>query len=190
MGVQSQGVANGHDCVGTGGMATLMIDCGLPTLNVIDAKWVNANPAPSTFVGPYTLNSYATRTNVLLAGLDPVALDYWAAKHILIQTANLIGYDDPYAVDPDSSAKGNLGEAFGVWLNKSRDEFLQNNINVTSNEQQMNVYLYTHLSPIKPGLNIYMWIGIIGAGIIASITILIIWITKKRKNKIKLIPTR
>jgi len=48
-----------------------------PVLNIIDAIWVShlalaGTPASSTF-----------RANRILAGQDPVALDYWAARHIL-----------------------------------------------------------------------------------------------------------
>ncbi|MFX0210892.1 MAG: DUF362 domain-containing protein, partial [Candidatus Hodarchaeota archaeon] len=93
MGVQTEivngGLANGHETVATGGMGTLMVELGLPTLNIIDAIWVNANPFPSKFTGPSTSYSVATRVNTLLAGVDPIALDYWAAKHILIETAKL-----------------------------------------------------------------------------------------------------
>ena len=45
MGVQSEGeqvgvgLANGHDTVGTGGMGTLMVETGLPTLNIIDVQF-------------------------------------------------------------------------------------------------------------------------------------------------------
>ncbi|MEE9410385.1 MAG: DUF362 domain-containing protein, partial [Candidatus Heimdallarchaeota archaeon] len=47
MGVLSQSLTNGHSKVATGGMATLMIECGFPTLNIIDAIWINANPENS-----------------------------------------------------------------------------------------------------------------------------------------------
>lgn len=48
-----------------------------PVLNIVDAIWVSyasltGYPASTTF-----------RANQLLASQDPVALDYWAAKHIL-----------------------------------------------------------------------------------------------------------
>ncbi|NIV94818.1 DUF362 domain-containing protein, partial [candidate division KSB1 bacterium] len=39
MGVQTQRLANGHQTVATGGMGTLMVETGLPTLNIIDAIW-------------------------------------------------------------------------------------------------------------------------------------------------------
>ncbi len=147
MGVQSErnsygGLANGHSTVGRGGMGTLMVETSMPTLNIMDAIWVNANPAPSAMRGPQTPYSYATRVNVLLASTDPVALDYWAAKNVLVQTARLIGYSDVRSVDPDVDIRVGVSEAFGVWLNRSKAEILAAGYNVTTDENCMNVYVY------------------------------------------------
>ena len=143
MGVQSEiingGLANGHSSIATGGMGTLMVDCGLPTLNIIDAVWVNANPYPDSSCGPPTEYHMATRVNTLIAGVDPVALDYWATKHVLIQTASSIGYDDTHTLDPENTQKSGLEEAFGVWLGLTKEELLRNNFNVTTDENRMNI---------------------------------------------------
>ena len=147
MGVQSEGsavsggLANGHGTVGTGGMGTLMVETGLPTLNIIDAIWINANPYPSRMGGPRTYYSHATSVNVLMASTDPVALDYWAAKHVLVQAASLIGYDDTHTVDPDNTERSGLSEAFGVWLNLTKNEIVAGGYNVTTDEDHMNVYV-------------------------------------------------
>ncbi len=147
MGVQSQGegqagLANGHSTVATGGMGTLMVETGLPTLNIIDAIWVNANPPPFSGAGPSTPYNQATRVNVLMASTDPVALDYWAAKHILMQTANLIGHTDIHTINPDNTdVSGVSGEAFGVWLSLTENEIVDGGYPVTSDENKMNVYV-------------------------------------------------
>jgi hypothetical protein len=149
MGVQSEGaavpggLANGHYSVGRGGMGTLMTEARMPTLNILDATWVNANPVPSGNCGPYTGYSSATRVNVLMASLDPVALDYWAAKYVLEQTAGLIGYTDTHTIDPDNTQlSGGMQTAFGVYLNLTRDVIAQKGYNVTTDENKMNVYVY------------------------------------------------
>ncbi|MFX0096085.1 MAG: DUF362 domain-containing protein [Candidatus Hodarchaeota archaeon] len=147
MGVISQGrgfsgLTDSHSTVGTGGMGTLMVETGLPALNIIDALWVNANPYPSSSTGPMTDYSQATRANALIAGRDPIALDYWAAKHILIPTAGLIGYDDIRTLDPNNSEKKGLDEAFGTWLNLTKNELVRGGYNVTTNEKQMNIHVY------------------------------------------------
>ncbi|TRO51811.1 DUF362 domain-containing protein [Candidatus Bathyarchaeota archaeon] len=147
MGVQSQGegqpgLANGHSTVATGGMGTLMVETRLPTLNIIDAVWVNANPPPFSGMGPGTPYNQATRVNVLMASADPVALDYWAAKHILMQTANLIGHTDTHTINPDNTDRSGVsGEAFGVWLSRTKNEIVAGGYPVTSDENKMNVYV-------------------------------------------------
>jgi len=153
MGVQSQrhgqsGLANGHSTVATGGMGTLMVETSLPTLNIIDAIWVNANPMGSNWQGPSTPYNQATRVNLLMASTDPVALDYWAAKHVLMQTANLIGYTDTdtRTMDPDNTESG----AFGVWLSRTENEIVAGGYPVTSDEDKMNVYIKSVAPPPTP----------------------------------------
>jgi len=142
MGVQSEetsnGFSNGHYTVGTGGMGTLMVETGLPTLNIIDAIWVNANPMTSSMSGPSTPYSWATRVNTLMASVDPVAVDYWAAKHVLVQASRLIGYTDTSTLDPDNTSAGQ----FGRWLNLTKNEIARSGYNVTNDENRMNVYVY------------------------------------------------
>lgn len=148
MGVQSEGgrgqagLGNGHEKVASGGMGTLMVETGLPTLNIVDAIWINANPPPSSSAGPSTPYDRATRVNVLVAGADPVALDYWAAKHVLMQAAGLIGYSDVHTLDPDDlNRTGVISQAFGVWLNLTMHEILAAGHNVTTDLNRMNVYV-------------------------------------------------
>ncbi|MFX0088021.1 MAG: DUF362 domain-containing protein [Candidatus Hodarchaeota archaeon] len=149
MGVQSEiingGLANGHTSVATGGMGTLMVECGLPTLNIIDAVWINANPYPNSYCGPSTEYYMATRVNMLIAGLDPVALDYWATKYVLVPTARSLGYEDINTLDPENVQKSGLEEAFGVWLELTKNELLRNNFNFTTDENRMNII--TNSSP-------------------------------------------
>ena len=147
MGVESEGtanpggLANGHYCIATGGMGTLLARTRFPILNIMDAIWVNANPYPSFHCGPPTDYSEATRINVLMASTDPIALDYWAARHVLMQTAELIGYTDTHTLDPENTAASGLIEAFGVWLPLSEAELIQNGYTVTCDESRMNVYI-------------------------------------------------
>jgi len=171
MGVQSEALANGHDKVATGGMGTLMVECGIPTLNIIDAIWVNANPESALNVGPYTSYSAATRVDILIAGLDPVALDYWSAKNILMQTANLTGHTEIYSLDPDSSDSRGLTEAFGVWLNRSRDELIRAGYNVTTNTEYMDIYANSLTPDLEPKNKNYIWISITGGSIAGLVLI-------------------
>jgi hypothetical protein len=151
MGVQSESLANGHISVATGGMGTLMAETRMPTLNIICAIWVNAIPDNYEGAGPDTPYTLATRTNILAASTDPVALDYLASKYILVQAAQAIGYSDTHTLNPDSTDRTGVStEALGVWLPKARDALLRAGIQVTANEQQMNIYVLksdVHPSP-------------------------------------------
>lgn len=122
-----------HDTVGAGGMGTQMVETRFPTLNIIDAIWVNANPAE----GPRTPYDAATRTNVIAASTDPVALDYWAAKNILLQTSRSRGYSDVSSMDPDYMAPC----SFGQWLRLSMQEINRAGYQTTIDEARINVYV-------------------------------------------------
>jgi hypothetical protein len=100
-----------HRSVGTGGMGTQMAETRFPVLNVLDAIWINAVPGR----GPRTTYGQAVRTNIIAASRDPVALDYWAAKNILLPAAAKLGYGDTDSLDPDVARKG----SFGDWLRLS-----------------------------------------------------------------------
>jgi len=164
MGVQSEGQANqgglgnGHYAIADGGMGTLLSETRYPVLTILDAIWINANPYPEGNCGPSTSYEAATRVNVLMASTDPIALDYWAAKHVLMQAAELIGYTDLYTIDPDSDIRGLLTEAFGVWLRLSEAELIRNGYTVTCDETRMNVYITQPLSiPIDlPSLSMFL----------------------------------
>lgn len=175
MGVPTQALTNAHQRIATGGLATLMVECGLPTLNIIDAKWVNANPANSLSAGPATSYREATRVNVLIAGVDPVALDYWSSKNILMKTSEQIGYTDIHTLDPDNTLKSGLTEAFGVWLEKSKGELIQSGYNVTSNEQEMNIYVNASTISSQSINYDYLWLiyGFVGTNAAAFIVIII-----------------
>ena len=125
--------ARAHDAVGTGGMGIEMVETRFPVLNIIDAIWVNAVPRR----GPSTPYNVATRVNIIAASADPVALDYWAAKYILMRTAELKGYGDLSSMDPENT---NLG-SFGNWLRLSMDEIIRAGYQSTMDEDHMNVYV-------------------------------------------------
>jgi len=122
-----------HRSVGTGGMGTEMVETRMPTLNLLDAIWINANPGR----GPGTSYSEATRADVIIASTDPFALDYWAAKHILMQVARSKGLKDLSSIDPDNAASG----SFGDWLRLSIQEMEGVGFQATIDEDHMNVYM-------------------------------------------------
>ena len=64
----------------------------VPDLNILDCIWVSAD----SLSGYPPQTTY--RSDTLLAGIDPVALDYYASKHILYPLGG--SYEDEH--NPDS----------------------------------------------------------------------------------------
>lgn len=124
-----------HYTIGAGGMGTEMVETRFPTLNILDAVWVNAVPS----AGPPTSYNDATRVNVIAASTDPVALDYWASKHILLQIAKLNGYSARAltTMDPNNTVSG----SFGYWLRASMQEISRVGYQTTADEDYMNIYI-------------------------------------------------
>jgi len=125
--------ARAHSTIGKGGMGTEIAGTRFPTLNIVDAVWINATPDG----GPGTSYGVAVRTNVIAAGTDPVALDYWMAKHVLIQASRGKGYSEITAMDPDNQAQ----HSFGRWLRLSMNEINEAGYQTTVDESRMNVYV-------------------------------------------------
>ena len=122
-----------HNSVGSGGMGTEMAQTRFPDLNILDAIWINAHPGG----GPSTSYEQASHTGIIAASVDPAALDYWAAKNILMPAARLRGHDDLESLDPDNTSPGSFGE----WLRQSSVEIQQAGHRATMSEESMNVYL-------------------------------------------------
>jgi len=122
---------NAHRKVGTGGMGTQMARTRMPDLNVLDAIWVNARPKS----GPSSSYEDADLAGIVAVGRDPVALDAWGAREILMQLANLQGYGDAASMDPNERTKG----SFGHWLSLSMDELRRAGFNATNNADEIRV---------------------------------------------------
>lgn len=126
MGVQDlyQGTQNPPHTpmVNEGILAKLMLTARYPDLNIVDAIWVCPAGGPNS---PY---ESAVRLNRLLASRDPIALDYYCGKHVLM----------PVSGDPRHNPDGN--NRFRQMLLSSRDVLLAGGKQVTMDEAKMNVY--------------------------------------------------
>ncbi|MCJ7445982.1 MAG: DUF362 domain-containing protein [Methanotrichaceae archaeon] len=122
-----------HYAIGNGGMGTQLVETRFPALNILDAIWINANPRS----GPATSYDEATNTNVIAASTDPVALDYWAAKNILMPTAMTKGRSDISSMDPDNSEPG----SFGNWLSLSMQKIRAAGYAANADDEMLNVYI-------------------------------------------------
>jgi hypothetical protein len=122
-----------HVLVGKGGMGVEMVGTRFPALNILDAIWINAKPAG----GPMTPYAAATRTEVVAAGTDPVALDYWAAKNVLMPAAREKGFADLAKIDPDNTEE----KSFGQWLRLAMGKIKEAGYNVTIDKSHINIYV-------------------------------------------------
>lgn len=130
------------DLLYRGFMGRLMSQLFYPTLNILDAIWVS----PSHPRGPEAPYSLAVRTDVLLAGTDPVAVDYYAGKHVLYPVS---GYgrhdpDTPYGegTNPYHDGSQNTGypyNAFRIMMNSTAAELVKGGHDVTSDPARIAV---------------------------------------------------
>jgi hypothetical protein len=147
MGVPSQSLTGTHSVIGDGALATIMVEARSPVLNILDAIWVNPIPMGNSGCGPATSYGDASFTNVIGASRDPVALDYWASKHVLIPAAIQKGYSSFSSLDPDYPS----GEFHG-YLENSMNELKKAGFQATMNETEMNVYVLAGVPSIPPDI--------------------------------------
>jgi uncharacterized protein (DUF362 family) len=117
---------NSHQAVANGLMGALLGEIRPADSNLVDAIWVNANP----FSGPATPYEGATRRDELVASIDPVALDIWATREVLVPAFLENGYEPPWpypSADPDDPAS-----AFRVYLDNSMAYLLMAGYEVTN----------------------------------------------------------
>lgn len=136
-------ISAGHNTIENGTMGTEMAQTRFPTLNILDAIWVNANPVESgDACGPSTSYNDASYTNVIGASQDPVALDYWGAKSILMPAAQAKGYTSYQSLNASYvPIIGSEAESFHTYLLRSMNELKNYGFQVTMTESQMNVYV-------------------------------------------------
>jgi hypothetical protein len=101
MGVVSQAMQDNHSYIWNGGLAAEMAQVRFPTLNILDAVYVNPIPKETGNAGPATSYSDAVKVNKIAASIDPVALDYWSSKNILTPVTKSLGYTSYSSMDPD-----------------------------------------------------------------------------------------
>ena len=127
---------NTHRTIGRGGMGTLMVNTRYPVLNIIDSIWIN--PVPLN--GPWTPYRSATQMNIITAGTDPIALDYWSVKNILLQNWENRSGEISVSMDPDNTEDMDPG-FFGNWIRLSMDEIEKAGYQVNIEQSYMNVFI-------------------------------------------------
>lgn len=154
-------VPHEHYSIKLGGMGTMIAETRAPVLNILDMIWVNANPLESSlYRGPWSSYTQASPTDIIGVSIDPVALDYWSAKHVLIPTAQYLDYSSYSSLDPDyepicehiNSPLTEQEESFHNYLERSMNVMKDAGFQVTMDETEMNVFLVamTDSGPMTP----------------------------------------
>jgi len=120
-----------HHSVGTGGMGTMMAHTRMPVLNIMDMIWI----APDR--GPAAPFSRAVEINKIAASIDPVAIDVWTTRHVLMPEAARIPGGRDVAMNPAGTHPG----TFGHWLRLSLNEMLDAGFNFTMDEDEITAIL-------------------------------------------------
>ncbi|MDR1901392.1 MAG: DUF362 domain-containing protein [Treponema sp.] len=119
-----------HNSVGRGGMGTQMVMTRFPVITILDMIYISPDGGPNA---PY---ARAVQKNMIAASADPVALDYWASKYVLIPAAQAAGNRRAAAMNPDGREPG----TFGYWLRLTAEELRKGGYPVTMDEGKITVY--------------------------------------------------
>lgn len=143
MGVITQSLGtDSHAGVGRGGLGSVLAEVRVPDLTILDCIWVLARPG----WGPNASYAQTSRRDQLVAGTDPVALDAWAVKNILVPQILANGYtvaDYALTQDPD-----NPDSTFRRYLDRSMNEMLAAGIPTTNDYNAVRLFVYGGGSPI------------------------------------------
>jgi hypothetical protein len=134
MGVVSRELStNSHGAIANGILGAVIGEVRPADLNLLDAIWINANPT----LGPSTPYASATRRDELAASQDPVALDLWAVKNILIPAFLANGFSPPWpspSADPDDPTS-----AFRRYLDASMARIVAAGYNATNDPARIDL---------------------------------------------------
>ena len=172
-----------HFSIAQGWMATLMVETRAPILNILDMIWINANPLESSSRrGPYGNYAYTTFTDIIGASQDPVALDYWASKIVLMPTA-MLNYVTYSSLDPDYEPLSSvqMEESFHNYLRISKDVLIDAGLQATMNQSKMNVFIKT-LSVLDGALDPLVLVIVVILPISAGIVVTLVVFIKRRKK--------
>jgi hypothetical protein len=100
-----------------------------PVITILDMIYITPEGGPNA---PYSL---AVQKNMIAASTDPVALDYWASKNVLMPAARAAGNRRASSMDPDGREPG----SFGYWLRLSMAELQKGGFPVTMEEENIRI---------------------------------------------------
>jgi len=114
-----------HNAIGRGGLGSFLAEVRMPDLTILDCIWILARPGS----GPSASYLEVNQRDQLVAGTDPVALDMWATKYIMIPQIieNGLIYTNYPSQDPDDPEG-----KFRQYTDKSMNEMLLAGIEATN----------------------------------------------------------
>jgi uncharacterized protein (DUF362 family) len=125
-----------HHGVARGGLGSVLAEVRLPDLTILDAIYVLARPG----YGPAAYYEHVNRRDQLLASTDPIALDMWAVKNVIIPQIIDNGYD--YASYHNTQDPDNLDSTFRLYLDRSMNELLLAGIDTTNDLDAINLHAW------------------------------------------------
>jgi uncharacterized protein (DUF362 family) len=137
MGVVTQRLStDSHNGVGRGGLGTILAEVRCPDLTILDCIWILARPG----YGPSASYANASRRDQLVAGTDPVALDAWATRFIMIPQIVANGYS--YGAYHDTQDPDNPDGVFRQYLDRSMNELLAAGIATTNDYRTVELHVW------------------------------------------------
>jgi len=142
MGVLSTSLCNdGFDqhqgMIEHGLMGRIMAEVIYPDLNLIDASYIGVSPR-----GPASSYESAYKANLVLAGRDPIALDYYAGRYVLYPLT-IFERHHPDCRDAKRTSKywGYPYNAFHQYLASSKEELEKSGYQATMDEKKIQVFV-------------------------------------------------
>jgi hypothetical protein len=121
---------NTHGSVRYGMLGKFLGEVRMPDLVLLDCMYILARPS----AGPACSYAQATTMNKLMAGVDPVAIDMWATKNILVPAILANGYTSYPMQDPD-----NPGSIFRIYLDAACAQLIAAGIPATNDLSRIEV---------------------------------------------------
>ncbi len=118
-------------------MGRMMAEVIYPDLNVIDANYIGVSSR-----GPASSYESAYKADLVLAGLDPIALDYYAGKYILYPLTKFERHH-PDCRDSKRTSRywGYPYNAFHQYLTASKRELEKSGYQLTMDEKKIQVFV-------------------------------------------------
>ncbi|MCH7870713.1 MAG: DUF362 domain-containing protein, partial [Planctomycetes bacterium] len=137
MGVVTRNLStDSHSAIGRGGLGSVLAEVRMPDVTILDCIWILARPGS----GPGASYSSVNRRDQLLASVDPVALDVWATKFIMIPQIIENGYS--YSSWHNTQDPDNPDGTFRRYLDRSMNELLAAQIPTTNDYNVVDLHTW------------------------------------------------